>query len=357
MERLTLNFKNYKCYINIGKNILQNLKSKIENENYFFVIDKILYEKFQSVHLEDFLKGIPQKNIYLIESIEKNKNVSVALNLILKLSELNFSRNVTLVCIGGGIIGDICGFVSSIYMRGIKFINIPTTLLSQVDSSIGGKNGLNVFDSKNLIGTFKQPDEVFIDIKFLETISKREFISGIGEVIKYGIIFDYNFLSYVDENLDRIFKFDFEIIEKIIYKSCKFKIDVVEKDEFDFSVRKFLNYGHTIGHALESSTNYNLYTHGEAVILGMFYEACISYECGILNEDYFNYIRAVLGKFKISIDKNIFNSELFYNSLLKDKKNRNKKISFILPSDHSKVLEYMFSLDEVKKINYSKYCF
>ncbi len=349
--------KNHKCDIKIGRNILYKIKHQIKDDNKFFVIDKLLYENFQFMYLKNFLEGISSENIYLVESLEKYKNINTFMDIIRKLNEVNLSRNSVLVGIGGGMIGDICGFISAVYMRGIKFINIPTTLLSQVDSSIGGKNGLNFGNSKNLIGTFKQPDQVIIDMKFLESISKRELISGLAETIKYGIIFDHDFLKYIDENLNDIFDMNFEVIQKIVITSCKFKVSVVERDEFDFSTRKILNYGHTLGHALESVTDYNRYTHGEAVIIGMFYEACISYECGFINREYFDYITNILRKFKIDIDLKIFNSKLFYDSLIRDKKNRNKKISFILPVGYSKVLEYMFSIDEIKRFNYSKYCF
>lgn len=348
---------NCKCDIIIGQDILGNLKSTIENNKCFFVIDKFIYEKFYDIYFKEILCNVSLEDIYLFECNEKNKDIDNALLIIKKLNFRNHLRNSVLIGIGGGIIGDIVGFVSSVYMRGIKFINVPTTFLAQIDSSIGGKNALNIKECKNLIGTFYHPKEIIIDTKFLNTISKRELVSGLAEAIKYGIVFEYEFLDYIKNNLDNILNLDVDVMKKVVLKSCKFKTNIVEQDEYDFSLRKILNYGHTIGHALESVTNYSLYTHGEAVFVGMFYETCIAYEIGIINEEYFNYIMDILKKFRVSIDVSLFSSDLFYEALLRDKKNKSEKISFILPTGCSKVLEYMFSLDEVKKINYSRHCF
>lgn len=357
LEKMDLNFGSSNCSIIIGKDIITKLLDIVENNRCFFVIDKYVYEKFYEIYFKHILFNVNSESMYLIEANEENKNLSTAMNIIEKLSSNNYLRDSILIGIGGGIIGDIIGFVSSVYMRGIKFINVPTTLLSQIDSSIGGKNALNVNGCKNLIGTFNHPEKIIIDIKFLETISKRELVSGLAEAIKYGIIFEYNFLVFIEKNLEKILSLDEDIIKEIIFKSCKFKTSVVKEDEYDFSFRKILNYGHTVGHAIESVTNYNVYTHGEAVLIGMFYEACISYEFGLINEEYFNYIGYVLKKFSINIRQDIFGSELFYRALLRDKKNKLKNISFILPINRSKVLEYYFSLDEIKNIDFSKYCF
>ena len=358
MEKLILKLNDRECIIKIGQNIFENLKDIIRDRNCFFVIDKFVYEKFYDKYFKGCFETIvPIENIYLLESDERNKEINIALKIVDRLIKRNFLRDSILIGIGGGIIGDIVGFVSSIYMRGIEFINIPTTLLSQVDSSIGGKNALNFFNYKNLIGTFNHPKEVIIDIKFLETLPKRELICGLAEIIKYGIILDYNLLEYINDNLEKILSFDKKIIENLIIKSCSFKIGIVSEDEKDFRIRKILNHGHTVGHAIEGLTSYSCYNHGEAVFIGMFYETCIAYELGLIDTEYFNSITNVLRKFKIDFDRNMFCSDDFYNILMKDKKNETEKISFILPVGKSKVLEYMFTIDEFKKIYYYKYCF
>ncbi len=357
MEKINIKLKEGECSIIIGENSLSCLETIINGRKTFFVIDKFLYENFYDEYFIDVLKNYNKEDIYLLESMEKNKDINTALKIIEKLNERNHLRDSLIVGIGGGVIGDVVGFVSSIYMRGIKFINIPTTLLAQIDSSIGGKNALNIYNGKNLIGTFNHPEKIIIYTKFLNTLTKREIVSGLAEAIKYGIVFENSFLEYIDKNLEEVFKLNSKVIQNIIVKSCEFKAKVVEKDEKDFFIRKVLNHGHTIGHAIESVTNYNLYTHGEAVLIGMFYEACISYECGFMDEKYFDYITNVLKKFNVNFNRNIFESELFYEALLRDKKNRLDKISFILPTKHSKVLEYMFLLEELKKIDYMRYCF
>lgn len=360
MEKIDLNFEHCGFSITIGKDIILELKTVIKQNKCFFVVDKYIYEKFYDVYFKEILINVDFKNVYLLESIEENKNIAIAVEIIEQLNTNNHLRDSILIGIGGGIVGDIVGFVSSIYMRGIKFINIPTTLLSQIDSSMGGKNALNVIGCKNLIGTFNHPQKIIVDIKFLNSLSKRELISGLAEAIKYGIILQYDFLVFIDSNNEKILALDEKFIKHVILKSCELKMSIVEKDEFDFSLRKILNYGHTIGHAIESVTNYSIYTHGEAVLIGMYYEACISYEFGFIDEKYFSYIISVLRKFRISIDQSIFKSESFYDALLRDKKNKSnneKSISFILPIDYSKVLEYYFSLDQIKNIDFLKYYF
>lgn len=357
MEKLSINFNDRKNFIIVGHGLISDLKEIIKNNKCFFIVDKFIYENHYDKYFYEIFKDVDRNSIYLFDSKEENKDIEKALSIIECLTKENYLRDSILVSIGGGVIGDIAGFVSSIYMRGIKFINIPTTLLAQIDSSIGGKNAVNFKNNKNLIGTFKHPEKIIIDTNFLSTISKRELISGLVEVIKYGIVFESGFLNYINDNLKKILSLEREVIENVILKSCEFKVKVIEKDEYDFSLRKVLNFGHTIGHALESVTQYSLYTHGEAVLIGMFYETCIAYELSIISKEYFDYIVGILRKFKIGIDVSIFKKSCFYEALLRDKKNRMNKISFILPIGFSKVSEYLFSLDEIKKINYARYCF
>lgn len=357
MEKYTLKVGEITSEIKIGYNILEDILSSKDLRKCFFVIDKFIYEKFSNYYFEFIKKNLHEYNIYLLDSIEENKKIDSAIDIVRKLNSGNYLRDAIIIGIGGGIIGDIVGFVSSIYMRGIEFINVPTTLLAQVDSSIGGKNALNVDNGKNLIGTFNYPKEVIIDIKFLETITKRELISGLAEVIKYGIVFHWEFLNYIKENLNSIFQLNKDVLKEIICKSCGYKISVVEKDAQDFSVRKFLNFGHTIGHAIESVTDYKVYTHGESVLIGIFYESCIAFELNLIDKYYFEYICEFIKSFNIVFDNKLLLKDSFYEVLLRDKKNKDDRISFILPIGKSKVCERLLSLNEVKILNYSKYCF
>ncbi len=357
MEKLKLEVANGISEIKIGHGILNEFFKSLNFKKSFFVVDKFVYDKFLKNYFSFINDKLNERNLYLVNCVEENKNINTSIEIINKLSSENYLRDALIIGIGGGIIGDIVGFISSIYMRGIDFINVPTTLLAQVDSSIGGKNALNACDVKNLIGTFKQPKEIIIDIKFLETITKRELISGLAEVIKYGIVFEYRFLNYVEKNLKNIFDYDFKILQNVVRESCKFKISVVEKDECDVSVRKFLNFGHTIGHAVESSTDYKVYTHGESVLIGMFFETCIAFELNLINENYFVYICNLIRSFGLTFDTKLFLKDSFCSALLRDKKNKNDKISFILPCGESKVCDREFCLSEIMEFDFSRYYF
>jgi len=237
--------------------------------------------------------------------------------------------------VGGGITGDISGFASSLFKRGIKFINIPTTLLSQVDSSIGGKTGVNTQYGKNLIGSFYQPNLVITDIQFLKTLPKREMICGYGEILKHSLISNKNFFNFLNNNSKKIFDLSSPFIEKAIYESCKIKKNIVEKDEKEERVRKTLNFGHTFAHAYEASLGYSKkLNHGEAVILGMKTALNFSLKNKFLKKYEHNSILNHIYKYNLPYNLNKFfkvkdlNKILFF--MLKDKKNNSNKISLVL---------------------------
>ena len=247
----------------------------------------------------------------------------------------NFSREDCLIAIGGGITGDITGFAASLFKRGLKFINIPTTLLSQVDSSIGGKTGINTKYGKNLIGSFYQPNLVITDIQFLKTLPKREIICGYGEILKHSLIANKNFYNFLNKNSNKIFNLSSPFIEKAIYESCKIKRNIVQKDENEKGLRKILNFGHTFAHAYEAALGYSKkLNHGEAVILGIQTALNFSLKKNLLKKNEHN-----------SIVNHILNSNLPSNInkffkvkdlnriisfMLKDKKNNSDKISLVL---------------------------
>ncbi len=354
MEKVSLKFQNRICEVYIGNKIIKDNLSLLPKSDYFILIDKNVYDNYYDEYFKD---KFDPKYVYIFDSFEENKNINRVIDIITHMSDLSCLRNFTLVSIGGGVLGDICGFIASIYMRGIKSIYIPTTLLSMVDSSIGGKNAVNINGIKNLIGTINQPEKVIIDISFINTLGGREILSGLAEVIKYGIICDSSFLKKCKDSLKGVFNKDYNVIFDLIYKSVYFKKDIIEKDEYDMSIRKILNHGHTIGHAIESLTNYKLYTHGEGVIIGMYYESLISFKLNLIDEDYFNYIGSILKSFGISFDEKLLNRDKFYEALCMDKKNIKDRVSFILPIGESKVLEHMLSLDEIRNLNIYNYCF
>jgi 3-dehydroquinate synthase len=212
---------------------------------------------------------------------EEYKNLKTVAYLYDKLTEIHAHRKTTLIALGGGVIGDIVGFVAATFMRGIPFVQIPTTLLAQVDSSVGGKTGVNLTTAKNMVGAFWQPQVVIIDPDVLKTLSLRELKSGLSEVIKYGMIKDADFFEYLEKNINQIERLETSAMIHIIASSCKIKAEVVESDEREEGLRAILNFGHTIGHAIESQTSYKIFRHGEAISIGMATAAKIAARLGM----------------------------------------------------------------------------
>jgi len=209
-------------------------------------------------------------NVGIIEfqAGEASKNIATVLDIAGKMIRSGADRNSMLIALGGGVVGDITGLVASLYMRSVPYIQMPTTLMAQVDSSIGGKTAVDLPEGKNLLGTFHQPRGVFVDLRFLETLTEAEFTNGLSEVIKYGIIEDARFFSFMEEHVDRIRNRDNGVLRHIVENSCRIKKGIVEIDEKEGGLRRVLNFGHTIGHAIESASGYTM-SHGEAVACGM----------------------------------------------------------------------------------------
>ena len=216
---------------------------------------------------------------------ERAKSMRSVSAILDALVTARFERGSVLVALGGGVIGDLTGFAASIYMRGIPFVQVPTTLVAQVDSSVGGKTGVNHPLGKNLIGTFFQPCLVLVDPDTLRTLPPREWVAGLAEVIKYGVIADETFFAYLEQHMDRLLKLDAEPVGHVIARSCEIKASVVERDERESDLRRILNYGHTIGHALESLGGYRKLIHGEAVAIGMVQEADLARHLGLCAPD------------------------------------------------------------------------
>ena len=253
--------------------------------------------------------------------------------------KLRLERQSAIVALGGGVIGDLAGFVAATFMRGVPFIQVPTTLLAQVDSSVGGKVAVNLPGGKNMIGVFYQPKLVYIDPQVLKTLPKEEFNAGMAEVIKYGLIADEKFFLFLEENIEKIKALDEEAIEKVITVSCQAKASVVQQDEREKNLRAILNYGHTVGHALETLTEYKVYRHGEAIAVGMVCAAKISALMKIGDEKVYQRLEALLKKAGLptQLDKKLDQDQLV--ELLKaDKKVRNSKVRFVLPEAIGKVV-------------------
>jgi 3-dehydroquinate synthase len=215
---------------------------------------------------------------------EEAKSVQTVMSLYDKLVENEFDRNSGIVAVGGGVVGDVAGFAAATFMRGMRFVQVPTTLLAQVDSSIGGKTGVNLPSGKNLVGAFYQPTLVWTDISTLKTLPEREVRSGLAEVIKYAVIADPALFDTLERKIRSFSEASADTLIDIVSRCCSIKARIVEQDERDHGVRSILNYGHTAGHALETLTNYTQYTHGEAVALGMIVAARISREIGATDQ-------------------------------------------------------------------------
>ena len=298
-----------------------------KNEKVFCVID---------TKIKIDLKHIKQKNliIFSIQCGEKIKTFEGYKNLSEKLIKSNINRKSVIIAIGGGTLGDLTGFVASTILRGLDFYLIPTTLLSQVDSSIGGKNGINTIYGKNLLGTFYQPKEVLIDISVLSSLSIKEIKSGYAEIIKHALIKDYSFFCWLEENTKKLLNLDRSILEKAIYKSIMIKLFYVKKDEKEFLLnnhsRAMLNFGHTIGHAIESHYNYKKFNHGEAICIGMITEAKISNYLGLLSSNELKRILKHFKKYRLKMDDNILKDKSIIRKITKDKKNFKNNIIFSL---------------------------
>jgi 3-dehydroquinate synthase len=244
------------------------------------------------------------------------------------------------LAIGGGITGDVAGFAASTYMRGIKYVQVPTTLLSAVDSSVGGKTGINFNDTKNIIGSFYQPDLVLIDSNFFKTLHNEEILCGVGELIKYAFITSPKFSKYLINNLENILSLDEKTIVKVISESVRYKGDVVFNDEKERGLRKVLNFGHTFAHAVEVEQNHKV-KHGQAVIIGIACALYLSKKVGLINDEQLkNYLR-ILKPFEKLISVKKYDRNKLYSIMGRDKKNTSGNIKFVLIKDIGQiVLDY-----------------
>ena len=344
MEKVRIDLNENSYDILIGTNISNDLNVLIDkgSEHNFIITDKNV-DRLYGSSLDTF--GGYDKIV--IEPGEDSKSIHVVTDILEQMLNKGASRKSKVIAFGGGVVGDLAGFCSAIYMRGISFIQVPTTLLSQIDSSVGGKTGINLLHCKNSVGAFHQPDKVIIDIRFLHTLPSRELLSGIGEIIKYGIIYDYKFLKYIIENIDEIKKCNDEIMLYVVKRCCEIKAEIVSQDEKEKGLRKILNFGHTIGHALEGITGFSKYTHGEAVIIGMCHETIMARRLGLIDEKYAEEILSFLEDLNINLDIGGYPDSELHRWMLKDKKNIEGKVSFILPVREGQVSEVLLDEDEI----------
>ena len=285
--------------------------------------------KVAGLHLKYLLSKISAKEFYIITvpDGEKYKNQD-SIDLILEsLFNHRFNRKSLLIAFGGGVIGDMTGYVASIYQRGVDFIQIPTTLLSQVDASVGGKTGMNNNYGKNLIGAFHQPKAVYIDSYFLTTLPLREFSAGVAEIVKIAVTFNKDFFEFL-QNADLK---DVKVLQEVIKKAVQIKAEVVAKDEKEHGIRAALNYGHTFGHVIENETVYKKYLHGEAVAIGMVMANTLAVKMKLMDENEALKIKNLLEKYNLPTIYKIKNVNNFYETFFLDKKSSDSAITLIVP--------------------------
>ena len=341
--------KNYPIFIN--NHDIEKLKDEIfdyiGDKNFVVIISREVYKLYSNI-----LK-FPKEKIFILKDGEKEKNIKNYAKILDFTLKNHLTREDAIIAIGGGVVGDLAGFVASTYMRGINYIQVPTTLLACTDSSVGGKTAINTSYGKNLVGSFYQPNSVFINVNFLKTLDERQFKSGLGEVIKYGFIEksflcneELNLMNFFNENAQKILDFDILTLADLIKICIKLKISVVNQDEKEKGLRKILNYGHTYGHAIEKITNYRKYTHGECVICGILFALNFAFKNGKIDKEYKFLCEDLVSKFNFPKIPQ-FDTNKILNIMKTDKKAGNNYITLILPTDYAKVEPFKYNFDQI----------
>ena len=320
--------------IEIGNHLFDTIVEKLESHrSYLIITDSNLEHTWGKQLLQMCADNQIQCEMLSFSAGEEHKNLST-FSMLHEQIKLRLDRNSCIIALGGGVTGDLAGFIASTYMRGIKFIQIPTSLLAMVDSSIGGKLGVNTSIGKNCVGVFNNPQQVFIDPMLLTTLPSTYFIDGMAEVIKHSLISAKEYFEYLEQNVEKVQTLDSPTISKIIYDSVEFKVKIVQEDEKEAGIRKILNFGHTIGHALEEVVGYDKISHGFAVSIGMNAACYISNRRGYISDPQFQRIQSLLRLYKLPLTlsdlKLTGDVEHIFNFLGNDKKNQNGKIIFIL---------------------------
>ncbi|MAS00494.1 MAG: 3-dehydroquinate synthase [Nitrosomonadales bacterium] len=341
MKTININLEKRSYPIYVGENLLNDsdiFNKHISNKKVAIVTN----ETIAPLYLQKISKTFRDINKEIIPIIlpdgESFKNFET-LNLIYdELLKNKANRQITLIAFGGGVVGDITGFAAATFMRGVDFIQIPTTLLSQVDSSVGGKTGINHQLGKNMIGAFYQPKCVIADISLLETLPDKELSAGLAEVIKYGLIRDIHFFEWLEKNIDSIIKRDSQLLIESVIRSCKNKADIVESDELESNIRAILNLGHTFGHAIETATGYGKWLHGEAIASGMVMAAYLSEQMGWLKKDEFKRIKSLIIRSNLPINPPDISKKDFLDLMQLDKKTKANQINLVLQQGIGKAI-------------------
>jgi 3-dehydroquinate synthase len=330
--QLDLGERSYPIYIDTGLLTINSLfSSHISGKRVCIVTNDIV----APLYLDTLKKQLATftVDVVVLPDGEAEKSLANFDKIMSHLLSNLHGRDSTLIALGGGVVGDITGFAAACYQRGIDFIQVPTTLLSQVDSSVGGKTAVNHPLGKNMIGAFYQPKAVIIDIDSLKTLPVREFNAGMAEVIKYGILGDADFFAWLEQNVDKIKSADPQTLTKMIETCCQCKADIVSSDEKEAGVRALLNLGHTFGHAIEAEQGYGVWLHGEAVATGMVLAAQLAQVMNLLEASEVRRIEALINAFDLPLSApDNMDFEAFIRHMRRDKKNLAGKLRFIVPT-------------------------
>lgn len=346
---ITFARKSVKCRVTIEEHLLSRLamqRSLFSEASAVAIVSDDVVGKIYTGGLKDQLSKFAQTHVITFPHGERSKNLRTCDKIASQLSALGMDRKSMILALGGGVVGDVAGFVASIFKRGIEYVQAPTTLLAQVDSSIGGKTGVDTGWGKNQLGTFYQPSAVLIDPAMLKSLPSAQIINGLGEMVKSGIIAD----KALFHSLERLDTFDVESLTRLIPRTCKIKARIVGNDELETNLRSVLNYGHTVGHAIEASSKYRL-NHGKAVILGMVAEGWIAEKLGLFNKHDHEiqraFLRRIIRSFRIRAD---IDAQKIIQFAKLDKKSARATIRISLPERIGKMYsrngEYLVSVTE-----------
>ena len=335
MEQISVNLKERSYQVFIGNDIYKNVKNELLNKGLKKQVAIITTGPVSVHYLRDLLNVFDDDwrvLYYEVPDGESSKSFDMSHTLYTWLIENNFERNSTIIALGGGVVGDLAGFIAATFLRGINLVHLPTSLLAMVDSSIGGKVGINHSLGKNLIGAFYQPKFVMIDIAKLVTLPEEEFTCGMGEVIKYGLIYDEQLFNKIERNFSKINTNNFDLLLDIVYKCASIKAEVVSKDERESGLRSILNYGHTFGHALEVFYKYSGLKHGQAVLLGMKCSNYIANKLNLLTVEDVHRISNLIDRIKIQLpDKGeAIDRKVLLSLMYRDKKVEQGSIKCVL---------------------------
>ncbi len=337
--RVELGAASYDIFL--GEGLCPALSAFVKEQNFSRKALIISDENVGKIYGEGVAKALREtglcSELHLVPAGEGSKSLAVADEIFTHAIELGLDRRSPIFALGGGVVGDLAGFIAAAYMRGVPFVQLPTSLLAQVDSSVGGKVAVNHRLGKNLIGAFYQPAAVFADLAAFATLPKREICTGLGEIIKYGIIFDADFFAWLEEHAADALILSPEAALTMVARSCEIKADVVAKDERESGLRRILNYGHTIAHAIEKETGYVRYNHGEAVAVGSLGAAYISEALGLIEASVVERVRRLTERLGLPLIAEGCTIDGLYAAIFHDKKTVDGRVNWVLMEDIGKV--------------------